>query len=220
MAGLAAGASLQLPVRARAIVGIFKAPQADYDHADRIISGLPQNSYADTMAGIMNLKDVSDTHSPHERFNQRWARYGNPLIVRFWEQIGYPPRVDDCEAWCATSLSWCLKRDGRPLPDAPDSSHSFLTYGQPTADPVPGDLCVFIDVGDAGRGHVAIFRGFASPDRKIVRILGGNQGSAGGTNCPGGQGQSLVKEEIAPLTSQPHWRKTFGGFRRPPARTV
>jgi len=196
-------------------LGILPAPQPDYDHADQIIGALPQHTYVTAMTAIMTLKDVGTTG---ERFNQRWAHLGNPLIVRFWQQIGYDePRVSDCEAWCATSLSWCLKRDGRSIPKDPDASQSFLDYGQEVTDPEPGDICVFTNVDKKkGGGHVAIFQGFVDARRTRVHILGGNQGSAGQTNCPGGLGQSLVKESTAPLKHQPGWPKDLSAFRRPP----
>ena len=213
---LGAAATTLLGGPVAAMTGIFRASAADYEHADRIIAALPSHSYVDIMVAVMNLKETGTTR---ERFNQRWSHFGNPLIVRFWQQTGHPePRWADCEAWCATFLSWCLRRDGRPIAKVPESSQSYLHYGQKTTTPVPGDICVFTDVGDTSRGHVAVFRGFASADRQTIKILGGNQGSDGGTNCPGGQGQSLVKESTAPLKPAPHWPKAFGGFFRPPPR--
>ena len=210
--GTAVGLSVSPWSRAYALQGIYRAPQADYDHADRIIASLPRHSYGDVLQAIERLKDVGTTKEP---FNRRWAYFGNPLIVRLWEQVGEKQGGSDCEAWCAIALSWCLKRDGRPIPKTPESSQDFIGYGSKQTVPSINDICVFTDTGDTKHGHVALFRGFDG-DQGHVKILGGNQSSGGPTNCPRGQGQSLVSEKTVPLKPGPHWGKTFSGFYRPP----
>jgi len=137
---------------------------------------------------MVQLHELQDTGSTGERFNARWMKYGNPLIVRFFHDIHYnfDRYPNDCTPWCAATLSWCLQRVGKPIPKVPASSQSFKELGReidPTQEELKlGDICVFTNINDKDHGHVAFWIPGESSDYVIV--LGANQdGGDVATNC-------------------------------------
>jgi hypothetical protein len=132
-----------------------------------------------------------------EYFNARWKKKANPLIVKFFHDIGYKktPMPGDCTAWCAATVSWALRQAGKPIPPDPASSQSFLNYGHKLGaneKPKRGDICVFTHIDDASHGHVGLWHGTAGAGS--LKLLAGNQHGVGTTNCKVGYPQSRIDE--------------------------
>ena len=149
---------------------------------------------------MQKLSGLTEVGSTGEPFNSRWKTYANPLIVRFFHDIGYKrtPYPGDCTPWCAATVSWCLKRAGHKLPKDPASSQSYLHYGNPVDEPKPGDICVFSDVGDRAHGHVALY---LSRSGETVSVVGGNQTGKSATNCGPGYRQSKIDVTEIPINT-------------------
>lgn len=171
---------------------------ADIDAANAIANSMPRESHYLVM---QRLASITRTGSTGERFNYRWKKIANPLIVRFFHDIGYSKLSypNDCTPWCGATTAWCLKRAGHALPSDPASSQSYLHYGQKTSSPVPGDICVFTDVNDASHGHVGLF---VSQTADSIRIIGGNQLGVDRTGC--GPGFRASRIDYMVLPKNPH----------------
>lgn len=163
----------------------------DVIKASQILSHLPTS---DAYSIMTALSEVKERGSTGELFIARWKKYGNPLLIQMFRDIGYThtPDPGDCTSWCAASLAWCLKRSGKNIPENPASSQSFKDYGSPIqlAEARTGDICVFTNISDSSHGHVGFYSG--SNTSKIM-LLGGNQASSGATNCSKGYGQSRIE---------------------------
>lgn len=200
------------------IVGAQGLRSVDEQRAQQILNGLPKRSYYDIM---LSLSALSAKGSTGENFNARWRSARNPLIAKLFQDVGYSdPVYDNCAPWCAVALAWCLQRDGRPLPQNPIASQSYLHYGTQVETPQLGDICIFTDVEDASIGHVGLFVRFA--DENKVTVLGGNQKGDVDTRCgPGFLNSYITFEDVEINRAR---RLTDNGlylrqFRRPPERT-
>jgi uncharacterized protein (TIGR02594 family) len=172
--------------------GTTAASPEDRQAGGQLADSMPSDNPLSIMTA---LSEITSTGSTGEFFNSRWKEVGNPLIVRFFHDIGYrkTPYPGDCTPWCAATVSWCLKRSGRAIPRDPASSQSYLRYGSPVQleDAKAGDICVFTDIGDPAHGHVGLFLPGAA--KGSVLCLGGNQEGRGATNCGPGYRQSKIK---------------------------
>jgi uncharacterized protein (TIGR02594 family) len=184
--------------------GRYPVRQEDIDAANRLAAAMPTGDWFATMQSLSQITEVGSTG---ELFNMRWKTFANPLIVRFFHDIGYKntPYPGDCTPWCAATVSWCLRRAGERVPPDPASSQSYLRYGRPVTDPQPGDICVFTDVGDRAHGHVGLF---ASRLGDTLSVLGGNQLGESETNC--GAGYRKSKIGIAQIPINPNRDKRVG----------
>ncbi|WP_316195618.1 MULTISPECIES: CHAP domain-containing protein [unclassified Bradyrhizobium] len=187
-----------------AVKGAFPSLQKDIDAADQIVRRLPTDNYFSIM---QSLSEITEVGSTGELFNMRWKQVANPLIVRFFHDIGYAktPYPGDCTSWCAATLSWCLKHAGLKIPKDPASSQSYLSYGRRITDPAPGDICVFTDVGDKAHGHVGLL---VSRSGAVLRILGGNQTGDSATNC--GPGYLKSKIDVTEIPINPQKKRSVG----------
>lgn len=178
--------------------------QADIDAANRIVESLPKANYRSIMQRLSEITEVGSTGEP---FNMRWRTVANPLIVRFFHDIGYAktPYPGDCTSWCAATLSWCLLRSGHKIPNDPASSQSFLRYGVRVEQPLNGDICVFTDVGDDAHGHVGLF---VSRSGENVGVLGGNQTGDSATNC--GPGYLKSRIDVTHIPINPDRKRSVG----------
>jgi uncharacterized protein (TIGR02594 family) len=159
---------------------------------------MPTDSYFKIM---QRLSEITQVGSTGELFNTRWKSFANPLIVRFFHDVGYKktPYPGDCTPWCAATVSWCLQRAGLAIPMSdPASSQSYLRYGKQISDPSPGDICVFTDVNDSSHGHVALFISRAGD---TLKVMGGNQTGASATNCGPGYRQSKIDTTEIPINT-------------------
>lgn len=172
-------------------------PPRDVETSAQIARKLPTDSYLHVMRALADLTDVGTTG---ELFNTRWKTVANPLIVRFFHDIGYKGATypTDCTPWCAATVSWCLQRAGLAIPLIPASSQSFLHFGTPVAEPAVGDICVFTDVEDRTSGHVGLY---ISRSGDTVSVLGGNQSGQSRTGCGPGFRQSRVDVAEMPINT-------------------
>jgi uncharacterized protein (TIGR02594 family) len=170
----------------------------DIEAANRIATSMPKSDHFEIMQRLSKIEEAGSTD---ELFNARWKTFANPLIVRFFHDIGYKktPYPGDCTPWCAATTSWCLQRAGLSIPADPASSQSFLRYGTRVSDPRPGDLCVFTDVNDKAHGHVGMF---VSTDGASLKVLGGNQSGQSVSNCGPGYRQSKIDIAEIPINSR------------------
>lgn len=80
-------------------------------------------------------------------------------------------------AWCAAYVNATLAQTGMKGTDS-NLARSFLDWGQEVEQPQKGDLAVFSRGDPNGPyGHVGFFDGYNEDG--TIRVLGGNQGSAG-----------------------------------------
>ena len=162
--------------------GNARAPQADIDAATKLTNAAPTTS---ALAILVYFAALSETGTMGEAFNARWQYYGNPVIVRFFHDIGYKDDKypdGDCTPWCAAALSWAFKRCGLPIPPNPVSSQSYVGFGQTVTVPLAGDVVVFTSIQSPGHGHVGLYLG---GDANTIDVLGGNQADLkfGPTDC-------------------------------------
>jgi uncharacterized protein (TIGR02594 family) len=177
--------------------GRYPIRNEDIEAANRIAESMPKGDWFATMRSLSQITEVGTTG---ELFNMRWKTFANPLIVRFFHDIGYrkTPNPGDCTPWCAATVSWCLKRAGKKIPNDPASSQSYLHYGSRVANPEPGDICVFTDVRDRAHGHVGLFTSFSG---NTLNVLGGNQLGESETNCGPGYRKSKIVMDQIPINS-------------------
>jgi len=80
-------------------------------------------------------------------------------------------------AWCAAYVNATLAQTGMEGTGS-NLARSFLDWGQEVKDPRKGDIVVFSRGDPNGPyGHVGFFDGYNADG--TIRVLGGNQGSAG-----------------------------------------
>jgi len=95
----------------------------------------------------------------------------NALVLKWWSLIR-APFTDDETPWCAGFVGGVLEELGiRSTRSA--SSLSYLTYGQPLTEPVPGAIAV---KRRKGGGHVTFVAG--SDGKGGLWCVGGNQSDA------------------------------------------
>lgn len=97
----------------------------------------------------------------------------NPTILAWAAETGLG-RVytHDSVPWCGLFLAVVAKRAGKPVPDQPLWALNWAKWGEPSGQPMLGDVLVF--VRDGG-GHVGLYVG---EDRQAYHVLGGNTGDA------------------------------------------
>lgn len=100
---------------------------------------------------------------PHGQSNPRIGEYHALTNIR-----GY----DDKASWCSSFVNWALAQAGiRGTGSA--LARSWLTWGEPLNEPVPGCIAVLSREDPAGwKGHVGFF---LRRDADNVYLLGGNQ---------------------------------------------
>ena len=102
---------------------------------------------------------------------QHPAGRSNPRITEYHDGTnicGY----DDKASWCSSFVNWCLMRSGWAGTGSA-LARSWLDWGRPLQDPVPG--CVVVlwrDDPAAWRGHVGFF---LRVEADQLVLLGGNQ---------------------------------------------
>jgi uncharacterized protein (TIGR02594 family) len=93
-------------------------------------------------------------------------------VLEYWRSSKLSGIKDDETPWCAAFVGAMLERTGIKSTRS-DSAKSYLTWGQPLKQPLPG--CVAVFWRDGG-GHVGFVVGQDS-DRRLL-VLGGNQSDA------------------------------------------
>jgi uncharacterized protein (TIGR02594 family) len=95
----------------------------------------------------------------------------NPNIAALFADAGHPSITSDETAWCAAFVGAALKRAGL-TPSGSLLARSYLAWGQPLAQPVPGAIAVLSRGPDPAAGHVGFL--LAQTSSSII-LLGGNQ---------------------------------------------
>jgi hypothetical protein len=82
--------------------GTYPSDPKDITTANQIADSLPTNDHFQIMQALSEIKQSGSTGEP---FNARWKKFANPLIVRFFHDIGYKktPYPGDCTPWCAAT---------------------------------------------------------------------------------------------------------------------
>lgn len=96
----------------------------------------------------------------------------NPRILEYESAVdGLGQRLSDSDvAWCSCFVNWCIQKAGGSGTRNP-MARSWLNWGNPVKDPLPGDLAIFKRGLDPSSGHV----GFVLADCGLfLMILSGN----------------------------------------------
>lgn len=100
----------------------------------------------------------------------------NETIVKYATETGISGISDDETPWCSTFVSWCAKEAGLPF-SRKANARSWLSFGQNTSSPEPGDVVVFWrESPESWKGHVGFYLGHSSNIQRVY-CLGGNQGN-------------------------------------------
>jgi len=95
----------------------------------------------------------------------------NPRVTRYHAHTniaGY----DDKASWCSSFVNWSLAQTGLEGTGSA-LARSWLNWGEPLVEPVPGCIAVLSRDDPAGwRGHVGFFLRL---DGEHIHLLGGNQ---------------------------------------------
>jgi len=95
----------------------------------------------------------------------------NPRIEAY-HAASQRPRYDDKASWCSSFLNWTLARAGIEG-TATALARSWLDWGRPLDEPVPGCIAVLWREDPASwKGHCGYFLRF---EADTVVLLGGNQ---------------------------------------------
>ena len=108
-------------------------------------------------------QELGVTQHPPGQSNPRITEYHDGTNI-----CGY----DDKASWCSSFVNWCLLRSGWAGTGSA-LARSWLDWGRPLQDPVPG--CVVVlwrDDPATWRGHVGFF---LRADADQLVLLGGNQ---------------------------------------------
>ena len=96
----------------------------------------------------------------------------SPRILEYFAEIGHSWVKDEAVAWCSAFVNFIAKVTGHEY-SGKLNARSWLTTGQRTTSPEPGDVVVLWR-GDktSWKGHVGFF---VKRDDSQIWILGGNQ---------------------------------------------
>ena len=107
--------------------------------------------------------EIGVAQRPAGQSNARITEYHGGTTIR-----GY----DDKAPWCSSFVNWCLGQVGIAGTGSA-LARSWLDWGVPLAEPVPGCIAVLHRGDPAGwKGHVGFF---LRADKRHVYLLGGNQ---------------------------------------------
>jgi uncharacterized protein (TIGR02594 family) len=96
----------------------------------------------------------------------------NPVILKYFEEIGFSWVKDDETSWCSAFVNACAKRAGFEYSGKLDA-RSWLNVGHDVKDPIPGDIVVFWrEDKNSWKGHVGVY---INRIGDFIYVLGGNQ---------------------------------------------
>jgi uncharacterized protein (TIGR02594 family) len=121
----------------------------------------------------------------------------NPLIVKWWQDIGAGWFTDDETPWCGAFVGGVLKEAGYPILSGAEAPRALAWsgYGKRLTKPATGCIVIFTRTGG---GHVGFVVGEDKSGRLMV--LGGNQSDA--------------------VNIKPFDRSRVDAYRYPPGATV
>ena len=119
----------------------------------------------------------------------------NPIILGWFQDLGFNWVQDDETAWCSCFVNWIAWRLGMER-SSRLNARSWLDVGEKILTPELGDLVVFWrEDPSSWKGHVGIFNG---QDKDFIYSLGGNQGNMVQTS-PYPQERLLAYIRLRPL---------------------
>lgn len=96
-----------------------------------------------------------------------------PVVLKYFKDIGAGWVTDDETSWCACFMNWCLMKAGRQYSSALNA-RQFLTYGSATKSPKLGDIVVLWRISPTSAyGHVAFY--ISTNKNGTINLLGGNE---------------------------------------------
>lgn len=96
----------------------------------------------------------------------------NPVIVKFFHEIGHTWVQDDETSWCSAFINYLAKKNGYEYSGELDA-RSWLAIGEQMTIPNPGDIVIFWRESlSSWKGHVGFF---IRDDGTNIYTLGGNQ---------------------------------------------
>ena len=96
----------------------------------------------------------------------------NPVIVSYFNDIGFQWIHDDETPWCSAFVNWVALQVGAERSKLL-TARSWLAVGEGVDEPSVGDVAVFWRGARCGaKGHVGFY---LNDDEKYVYLLGGNQ---------------------------------------------
>jgi len=99
----------------------------------------------------------------------------NPVIVKYFDDVGHGWVKDDETPWCAAFVGAVLEESGHKSSGSL-AARSYLDWGHKVDRPKYGDIVVFWRGKKSGwQGHVAFF---VRETKSYVYVLGGNQGDS------------------------------------------
>jgi uncharacterized protein (TIGR02594 family) len=111
----------------------------------------------------------------------------NPIILGWFQDIGFSWVQDDETAWCSCFMNWIALRTGMER-SGKLNARSWLDVGEKILEPELGDLVVlWREDPSSWKGHVGMYNG---QDSEFIYVLGGNQGNMVKTS-PYDQGRLL-----------------------------
>jgi uncharacterized protein (TIGR02594 family) len=94
----------------------------------------------------------------------------NATIDEWFKSFGYPKLKDDT-AWCSLFANVVVREAGYAGTGSL-AARSWLNWGKPLKNPVPGCIVVFKRGNSSWEGHVAFY---VSETKTHIKVVGGNQ---------------------------------------------
>lgn len=111
-------------------------------------------------------KEIGIHEIPGAQHNSRILEYGQETALK---------ATTDEIPWCSAFVNWCFAQVGIEGTRSA-VARSWLKWGQPIKDPVPGCVAVLKRNSSPWQGHVGFF--IRKDADKHIHLLGGNQGNA------------------------------------------
>ncbi len=136
-------------------------------------------SFSNFISDKLNIKlnqlqtKILDEAADYYGMSEKAGKIHNQDVVKLFHELGYKNINDDETPWCAAFMNYCAKHVGAQYPSGLRAK-SWLTIGENTNKPKPGDVVVFWrNSKKSSSGHVGLY---ISESKDFVYCLGGNQG--------------------------------------------
>ena len=117
--------------------------------------------------------NILDEAADYYGMTEKAGKIHNQNVVKLFHELGYKNINNDETPWCAAFINNCAKHIGAQYPSGLRAK-SWLTVGENTKEPKPGDVVVFWrNSKKSSSGHVGLY---ISESKEFVYCLGGNQG--------------------------------------------
>jgi len=100
------------------------------------------------------------------------GREHNPVVLKYFSEIGHPWVKDDETAWCSAFVNWVCKKTNKAY-SGKLNARSWMDVGIETTTPELGDIVVlWRESKSSWKGHVGFY---VRETKSWVYVLGGNQ---------------------------------------------